>query len=86
MYNVAACLYLTLPCNSTACLLSCRLETENRTLDSARKAETDARTADKAGFLDKLARLSSQVESLKVIILPWMLINRLARSHTTHMH
>ena len=43
-----------------------RLQAENRTLESARSAESEARTADKAAFLDKLARLSAQLESLKV--------------------
>lgn len=38
----------------------------NTALESARKAETEARTADKAAFLDKMARMSAQIESLKV--------------------
>ncbi len=44
----------------------CRLQAENRTLESARRAESEARTADKAALLDKLACLSAQMESLKV--------------------
>lgn len=47
-----------------------RLQAETSTLESACKAETDARAADKATFLDKLARLSAQLESLKVPYLP----------------
>lgn len=47
-----------------------RLQAETSTLESACKAETDARAADKAAFLDRLARLSAQLESLKVPSLP----------------
>jgi hypothetical protein len=52
------------------CLGLRRLQLETRTLESACKAETDARAADKAAFLDRLARLNAQLEGLKVPPLP----------------
>ena len=44
----------------------CRLQSDNTVLQSAAKAEANARAADKAEFLDKQARMSEHVESLKV--------------------
>ena len=52
---------------SAGCLCClCRLQSDVTALDYTVKAEADARAANKKEFLDKMARLSAHVESLKV--------------------
>ena len=52
---------------SAGCLCClCRLQSDNVALDHTVKAEANARAANKKEFLDKMARMSAHVESLKV--------------------